>query len=245
MDDSVLPAIRRLEDTHWWFRARLDLIEAVTNRTVADGARVLDIGCGTGAFLARIQGRFDAYGVDSAEAAITYCHSRGIEKVRNTTIEMLPEAFPGSFDAVTMWDVLEHIENDALALDRVRQALTPSGVLLLTVPAYPWLWSSHDVLHHHYRRYTRGSLLHRLTESGFVARAAFYFNSYLLPFAVVQRIATRILGGSSAADVPPAFVNNLFLRIFGAERKRVAGPDAAGFPAGLSVLAIASPVERR
>jgi SAM-dependent methyltransferase len=214
MDESVLPSIRQLEETHWWFRARLEIISGMVEREVDPGSRILDIGCGTGKFLERISRRFDSFGLDMSPIAIRFCREKGLNQVRLGSIENLQEAFAEKFDAVTMWDVLEHTEDDVGTLERVRQALQPNGLLLLTVPAYPWLWSSHDVLHHHYRRYTSRMLRERLESSGFVHRQ----------FAVVT---------------PPAPLNSLFYTIFRWEGRHFDRQPPSSLPAGLSLLATA------
>ena len=239
MDDSILPAIRQLEARHWWFRARLELTEAITTDCLTAGARLLDIGCGTGLFLERMRPRIDGWGLDPAPAAVAYCHERGLTQVHHGAIEQLPALIPGSFDAVTMWDVLEHVADDRAALDTVHGALRPGGALLLTVPAYQWLWSPHDTLHHHFRRYSRARLQRLLTSAGFRVTTVTHFNTYLLPFALVERLARRWTGHSPTIMVPPTAINESFYAIFKSERRRLTGTARKGFPVGLSLLAVA------
>lgn len=240
MDSTVLPAIRRLETSHWWFRARLELIEAITTDRLPAGARLLDIGCGTGQFLDRVRSRLDGWGLDPSPDAVAYCRERGLVHVSQGSIEHLADAVPGSFDAVTMWDVLEHVADDHAALVAAHSVLRPGGAIILSVPAHRWLWSPHDTLHHHYRRYSRGELERRLHGARFQIQNLVYFNAYLLPLAMAERLMSAVLGRSPAMRAPPAFFNERFYRVFKAERRRLTGPSMKGFPLGLSLLAFAT-----
>jgi SAM-dependent methyltransferase len=240
MHESILPAIRRLETRHWWFRARLDFTEAITTDRVRKGARLLDIGCGTGLFLERVRSHFDVWGLDPSPAAVAYCRERGLEQVRQGGIEQLADVTPWPFDAVTMWDVLEHVRFDREALTTAHTALKPGGLLLLSVPAHQWLWSPHDDLHHHYRRYTRSALQRLLRGAGFHIDSLAYFNSYLFPLAVVERLVSRLLGRSAVLTVPPRIFNELFHAVFTSELRRLARRETNGYPIGLSLMAVAA-----
>ena len=96
MDSSILPAIRQLEHQHWWFRARLGLTEAITTERVQAGARLLDIGCGTGLFLDRMRSRLDGWGLDPSPAAVAYCRERGLGNVHQGSIEQLTDITTGA-----------------------------------------------------------------------------------------------------------------------------------------------------
>jgi 2-polyprenyl-3-methyl-5-hydroxy-6-metoxy-1,4-benzoquinol methylase len=240
MDTSILPEMYRLESQHWWFRARLELTASVTADCVPAGSRLLDIGCGTGLFLERVREQYDGWGLDPSPAAVAYCGERGLGQVRQGSIEQLVGATLGPFDAVTMWDVLEHVEGDRSALAAVRAALRPGGTLLLTVPAYQWLWSQHDVVHHHYRRYSRSTLNHVLRESGFRVDGLTYYNSWLFPLALAERIVSRLLRRTPSVNVPPAVFNEFFCKVFKSERRQLKGRSLKGFPTGLSLIAVAT-----
>jgi SAM-dependent methyltransferase len=130
-----------------------------------------------------------------------------------------PESVPvqGPYDVVTMLDVLEHIEDDAASLCAARRLLKPEGLLLVTVPALKWLWSDHDVVLHHYRRYTRRELVARLDATGFSVMRASYYTGLLLPEFVAERMAGKLRSSISGKrktnyDVkpPPALLNGLF-----------------------------------
>jgi hypothetical protein len=138
-----------------------------------------------------------------------------------------------------MWDVLEHTEDDFLALERVRDALNPGGVLILTVPAYPWLWSSHDTLHHHFRRYNRDGLCEKLCRTGFALNYMSHFNAYLLPLAILERLAARAFRRPLGLNPPPTPLNEFLYTVFRFECGRLVRRNPPRYPLGLSILGIA------
>src|SRR5947208_349797 len=140
--------MRALEDWYWWFVAR----RSAALRFLADylpretPVRILDAGCGTGALLEALRhdpGR-ESVGLDFAEAALQFCRQRGYDRLVRGDLEALPFA-DARFDAVTALDVLEHVPDDHAAAREIARVLRPGGVLVASVPAYRFLWSSHDV----------------------------------------------------------------------------------------------------
>lgn len=155
----------------------------------------------------------------------------------------LPDA-PGfggrQFDVIAMLDVLEHIEDDIGSLAALRSMIARDGFILITVPAFPWLWSQHDEIHHHKRRYTKATLNRALISAGFAPVKTSYFNMLLFPLAVAQRFAQRILKRKTPmSGLPPSAVNRTFAGIFGFERHLV---GKISMPLGLSLFAIARPL---
>ena len=230
-----------LEREHWWFVGRgkilLALVESECERRGGRVRSLLDVGSGTGALLAEMR-RFadEAVGVESDASARAISAARGLD-VRDATAERLPAA-DASVDLVTAFDVLEHVDDEAGAVREFRRVLRPGGSAILSVPAYRWLWSGHDVVHGHRRRYTKRALAGVLARGGLASRRLGYFNFWLLPLAAGVRLGGRLLRRPAASDMArvPARLNALFLRIFASERGRVL---AGGFPAGLSVFAVA------
>jgi SAM-dependent methyltransferase len=145
-----------------------------------------------------------------------------------------------SFDLAVTLDVIEHLEDDLGALRELRRTVAPGGSLLVTVPAYPWLWSGHDEINHHYRRYTRRSLQHVAEQAGWEQVRTTYFNSLLLPAAIILRVLDRLSTKTTESSldlwVPPAPLNWLLERPLAFE----AGLITRGgrIPAGLSLLAV-------
>jgi SAM-dependent methyltransferase len=153
--------------------------------------RVLDAGCGTGRNLAEFGSLGDAHGVDPSPEAIEFCRRRGLGAVREAGLEALPFE-DEAFDLILATDVLEHVERDDVAAAELRRVAARDALLLVTVPAYRWLWSQHDDSHHHLRRYTRRELRGRLAGAGWRPVLQTYFNALLLPpIALVRLLARR------------------------------------------------------
>lgn len=240
MDRSAYASMSAQEASHWWFVARRAILDSLIARRIAPGAnaRILEAGCGTGGNLAMLAayGSVDALEYDAGARAIAA--ARGIARVEPG---MLPEKIgfgDARYDLIALLDVLEHVDADSESLNALRSRLAPGGRILLTVPAAPWLWSDHDVLHHHKRRYTLARLTSVAQAAGLRIEAAGYFNSLLFPLAVGARIAHRLLGRKGGTDAQPSPpVNGLLRRIFASER-HVLG--RLRFPMGLSLYAILS-----
>lgn len=239
MDPRLFDDLRALEREHWWpvgrGRILLSLVERECRRRNVES--LVDVGPGTGGLLEEVRSLVPgAVGVESDPTARELARSRGLEILEGTASELpFPDA---SVDLVTAFDVLEHVPDDRTAAREFRRVLRPGGSTVVSVPAYRWLWSGHDVIHGHHRRYTKGSLERALTAGGLAVRAAGYFNAWLLPLAAASRLGARILRRPPRSDLSPvpARLNALLLKIFLSERRRVA---AGGFPAGLSVFAVA------
>lgn len=251
MRPEVYREMAAVQERHWWFATRRRILASVIGGlALPPEAEILEIGCDTGANLAMLSafGRLSAMECDDHARAIAA--NLGICPI---VAGGLPEPIPvslqdGHFDLVCLLDVLEHIDDDRAGLARARRWLKPSGRLLVTVPAYAWLWSAHDDAHHHRRRYTSGMLRQRARESGLAVARLGYFNSLLFPLIAAIRMAKKRGGrqqghqgqegqeGSDAA-MPSARINALLSGVFGLERYVV--PKTL-FPFGTSVMAILS-----
>ncbi len=181
-----------LEDTHWWFAGRRAVIWALLRRTrTPSGARMLDAGCGTGRNLIEYGRLGTVTGVDFSAEAIDFCRRRGLQGASQGRLEAL-DFEAASFDLILATDVLEHLQDDLAAMRELRRVAAPGARLLVTVPAYRWLWSQHDTAHHHFRRYTLRQLRRRLESTGWRPVLSSYFNSILLPpIATVRLLARR------------------------------------------------------
>jgi SAM-dependent methyltransferase len=191
MEEHVYRQLYELEDSHWWFRGRRAVIQALHGRApVGKRPRILDAGCGTGRNIAEYARLGETAGVDPSPDAVAFCHARGLAQVTQSGIEELPFD-DGAFDLVAATDVLEHIADDDGAARELRRVTRPGGCLLITVPAYQWLWSQHDDSHHHQRRYTLRRLRSTLTAAGWRPLVQTYFNSILLaPIAAVRLVSS-------------------------------------------------------
>ena len=118
--------------------------------------------------------------------------------------------------------------------------LAPGGRILITVPAHQWMWSAHDVVNHHHRRYSKTTLAEAIAAAGLRPRKLGYFNSLLFPLAAGARVAGRLTGRDDSDDSPPPGpVNRLFETIFRIERHLV---GRVPMPPGVSILCFAEPV---
>lgn len=240
MDAELYPAIRRIENSHWWFRARRRLLLGLLERYLPPGSRLLDVGCGTGFFL-EAAGRWERFGVDPSEQAVAYCRERGLDGVRQAGVEALAALDLPPADAVTFFDVLEHLDDDRAALRAARVRLRPGGWVFATVPAYQWLWSRHDVHHHHRRRYTAGRLAAAFADAGLEPVHVGYFNARLFPVAVGVRAMQRLTGRDHGTDhdLPSPVLNRFLERTFEGEGRRLHRTPTRTYPFGLSVLGVA------
>lgn len=240
------------ESRHWWFQGSRRVLRALVQRYRPDrggGAalRLLDMGCGTGITLDRF-GRddgLDGFGVDLEPAALAFCRQRGLERLARASVTALPFAAE-VFDVVTALDVIEHVEDDVGALREAARVLSPGGILVVTVPAYAWLWSAHDEALHHHRRYSRRELADRLRAAGLEPIRLSFYNSLLFPAVAGVRLAQRALrrfAHREAGELPhsdvrlPAAPANVALReLFAAE---AAWLQRADLPVGVSLVSVA------
>ena len=241
MDKSLYLKFYEVERTHWWFLARREILCSVTSHFVAPSSRILDTGCGTGFFIEKAKESYDVWGVDSSPLAVEMCHERGLTNVVNGSAIDLSGVSDKRFDAILLFDVIEHVEDDFAALRQARELLTPKGVIIVTVPAFMFMWSLHDELNHHKRRYVKIQLHNLLRDTGFSIEKLSYFNSYLFPLAVLSRWGRRILGRDDGGEfkIPAPRLNHWMKAIFAAETKgllKLSPTDS--FPFGLSLLAV-------
>jgi len=240
MDRIVYERMAAHDTTHWWYRARRDILADYLTRWggLPKDARILEIGCGTGHNLPMLAqfGEIDAIEID--ETARAKASERLGKPVGTSPLPELVGVEPGSYDLVAVLDVIEHVEDDVAALKAITAALKPGGRILITVPAHQWMWSAHDVVNHHKRRYSKAGFEALLEKSGLQGRKLGYFNSLLFPVAVAARFAGKLMGKDDSDDSPPPKpLNTLFEGIFRLERHMV---GRVPLPPGLSLIALAS-----
>ncbi len=233
------------ETKHWWHLAKRNLVREVLNRfRRAKSAKILDLGCGTGANLEML-GRFGtAWGVDSSPEALRFCRKRGLENVRLGSAQNTP--FRGEiFEVVTALDLLEHTD-DAAVLREANRLLKPNGFLILTVPAFSWMWGRWDEILGHRRRYTAGELARIVNGSGFIIKRVTYTNSFLLlPVFLVRKIKTLLFKKDdypSDFQIANPFLNSVLQRLSNFE-KWVTFRLNISIPFGLDILLVAQKQE--
>lgn len=240
MDRSVYDNMRAIEQNHWWFRARRTILaDQLAQLKLAPGSRILEVGCGTGGNLEMLSKFGSVTGIEPDEPSRLYAAERsGLPVLHGTLPDGLPR-FDQPFDLIAALDVIEHLDDDAASLAALRDLLAPGGLLFTTVPAHPWMWSRHDELHHHKRRYQKSDYLQLMRNAGFEPSKATFFNSALYPVIAAARVA-KLGERSGRADdaLPPPFVNGLLRRVFAAE-KHVLRRTNLGF--GVSLMVVARP----
>jgi SAM-dependent methyltransferase len=239
MDPSLYHRFFEVEDRHWWFVARQRIVLDVIHRVLGpgNGRPALDVGCGTGAFLKELSGSWNAWGMDTSELAIEYARRRGLTQLVRGTLEAYPHP-EHRFDLITALDVIEHIQDDVAVLRQMRDRLTSGGTIIVTVPAHPWLWSAHDEINHHHRRYTRRTLRSSIEAAGLRIEHLGPFNTLLFPLALAQRAVARVTGRlfDDGLTVPSGWLNGTLRSIFELERHAV---GQVPLPFGLSLIAVA------
>jgi SAM-dependent methyltransferase len=240
MDESLMREMLAVDEHHWWYRGRRRIIRAELERLpLPAGAQVLDAGCGSGRTLADLVAYGTVSGIELNEDAAELARSRGHGEVRVGRLEDLPWA-DASFDLITCLDVIEHTPDDCVALAELRRVCRPGGWLLVTVPAYPALWSLHDEANHHYRRYSRAALAEAARASGWTVARLSSFNSVLLAPAAAVRLAQRRFGThngySNDLAIGPAWLNDVLEAPLALEASWLA--RGRTLPFGLSLVAV-------
>ncbi len=226
-----------VEDVHWWYRGLRALTWQLWNALPDKPAGpLLDIGCGTGGTL--IGAPVSGVGADMSPEALRFCRERGQRQLARADASALPFR-DASFAGALMLDVLYHraVVDPAAALLEARRVLKPKGVLIVNVPAYNWLLSSHDAAIHTARRFTRSELRALLATAGFRVERITYWNTLLFPAAAAVRLLRKSAARdtSDLANYRPGAVTRLLEGALGIERSCL---RAADLPFGLSVIAI-------
>jgi SAM-dependent methyltransferase len=241
MERIVYDRMAELDERHWWYRARRDVLAALITRRIKlpNDARILEIGCGTGHNLQMLARFGGVDGIELDDAARAVAEKRVSKPIGASPLPDLTGVPDATYDLVAVLDVVEHVDEDVRSLRTIATKLRPGGKVLITVPAHQWMWSAHDVVNHHKRRYSAKSLRRLIGDAGLRIEVLSPFNSLLFPLAAGARLAGRILGKDSSDDALPSKpVNALFETIFGLERYAI---GRVPFPPGVSLVAIASP----
>jgi SAM-dependent methyltransferase len=240
MERKVFESMAENDDVHWWYVGRRRVIADLIRRYVSlpENPRILEIGCGTGHNFDMLRqfGRLDAIEVDEEVRAIAA--KRLGHAVSEAPLPALPGVADRSYDLVALLDVLEHVDERPSSLASAATKLAPGGRLLVTVPAYPWMWSGHDVAHHHKLRYSKRQLRDEVAQAGLTIEKIGRFNSFLFPGEAAWRLVSKAMGWTGSDDkVPPAPVNVACRYVFGLERY-IVGRNP--LPFGLSLFALLS-----
>jgi SAM-dependent methyltransferase len=240
MERIVYEQMAELDQRHWWYRARREVLAALIRREARPpaNARVLEIGCGTGHNLAMLGEFGSVEALELDDAARVVAEQRLGKSVMSAPLPELAGVPDRHYDLIGAFDVIEHIDDDQAALASIARRLKPGGKLVVTVPAHQWMWSAHDVVNHHKRRYSKRALQALVQGSPLKLERSGYFNSLLFPLAVAERLSSKLRGKDDAdLSLPPRLLNAALERVFALERHLVA---RLPLPPGLSLFAVAS-----
>ncbi len=240
MDRHFYTTLDSVQERHWWYSARAKFLEGVLQRVWSEGVpsgTLYDLGCGVGANLPVLEKFGPTVGVDMSEDAVTFCHERGHANVVRADLDHLQGLEPGSGSVVVLADVIEHLDDERPCLTAAHRALAPNGALIVTVPAYKFLWSPADDLSHHKRRYTAASL-RRALEPLFTIEYVTYFNTLLFGLVLAGRAVEKVLDrhGDDMAQVPVEPWNSALRVVFGTEAHLI---PRVRLPFGVSILCVA------
>jgi SAM-dependent methyltransferase len=240
--DYDYDVLAEVEDTHFWFRSRAQLLAWAIARYFRGAQSMLEIGCGTGGVARVIRARFPAMRLAATEVLV-----RGLDFARGRLpgVQLLQMdahriPFDAEFDLVGAFDVIEHIDDDEAVLRGMRDAVRPGGGVLITVPQHPFLWSAIDDYSHHRRRYTRRELARKIERAGLRIVRLTSFVSLLLPLLLLSRRSRRPFDPAREMRVRSG-ANRMLLAISRIEQSIVA--SGVSLPAGGSLLAIAQRVD--
>lgn len=242
MEKELYDNIQQVEATHWWYKARREIIFDRVKPILKSrpNPKALDIGCGTGYNLRYLQelGCQDVTGLDFSPNALEYCRSRNLERLICGDASRLPLR-AASYDLITTLDIIEHLEDDVRTLEETYRALKPGGTLVIFVPAYQFLWSLQDEISHHVRRYTAQELQKKVLSAGFEIKKLTYANTFMFPLVWAGRLVLKIFRPhfkiASESQMNPTWMNGMLYQIFKAELPWL---RRINFPFGVSILCV-------
>lgn len=242
MHESLYEEMYRMEQSHWWFTGRRAIVQHMAkthlNLEPQTRLRVCELGCGTGGNLVPWQEGHDIIGVEPSAEARTFANRRLADKVISGTLPDGIDVEKENWDLVLMTDVLEHVEDDFASAQTALQLLDVGGILVATVPAYPWLYSPRDKHHHHFRRYSKSRYRQLFDLPGYRTELLSHYNSALFPAAASARLASKVVTkneGEGDLRLPWNPLNRLLHTTFASERWLL---PYMTLPFGLSLIAV-------
>ena len=236
------------ETYYWWHIAKQQLVISLVKKHFGNKKiKILDLGCGTGAILAKLRTFGAVFGADNSKMALRFARKRGLKNLFlcDFNKDLLPFA-DNYYDVILILDVIEHIKNPRLLLSEISRVLAPDGLLIATAPAYQSLWSYWDKILGHYRRYSRKSLIRLLKNHNFHPIYTSYLHATILAPATLARFIKQkkyklnknqveIKNIPSDFRPLPKWLNSILLSISSLERLIL---FRISLPFGLSVIAV-------
>ncbi|MBU7581628.1 MAG: class I SAM-dependent methyltransferase [Nostoc sp. TH1S01] len=242
MDKNFYLQYAAVEDQHWWFVGRRQIVEKLIRQLkLPKNAKILEAGCGTGGNLSMLARYGEVAAIELDEMACQLANERRITTVKQGS---LPDQIPFNeqYDLIVILDVIEHIDDDLAALEALSARLKPNSWLLITVPAYQFLWSYHDEINYHKRRYTLKRLKRVVRQSGYTVQYGSYFNTWLFPLVAGVRLFKNFLkieqkpDASSDLNLPAKPINKFLTFLFASESYFM---NRVNLPFGVSVVLMA------
>lgn len=231
-----------LEEIHWWHKAKREFVSYFLEKNLSsNNSKLLDVGCGTGKNVESF-GKFGiVWGMDSSSQAINFCKKRGLKNIVKGSVEKIPftKAF---FDCVTALDVLEHVDDSSLVKE-IHRVLKSDGFLVVTVPAFPMLWSRWDDVLHHKRRYVKNTLNKLLEDNGFkVIKISYMYSFLILPAIIIRAFKNLFCKDYYRSDfqLSNTIINSLLGKVVGIEKFFI---KSLAIPFGTSLIVVAQKYE--
>ena len=234
MRESEFHDMAKIENSHWWYVGRRSILKSYLNKLhLNKKSKILEIGSGTGSNI-KLLNKFGLVSIlEPNKIALNYFEKKKL-KIENIKIGGCPNdlIYSEKFDLVCLFDVLEHIDEDKKTINNISNILESNGYIFLTVPAYQWLWSDHDVRLMHKRRYNIQKLKNILPKNLEIEYLT-YFNTFLFPLAIFDRLIQKFFKIKNNSNF--LFINFLFKKIFIFEKYIL---NFINFRFGLSILLI-------
>lgn len=253
MDKNYYQEYYYLERSHWWFRARLNILESLFRKNIAnnfeENLSILNAGVATGATTIMLEKFGTVKSLEYNKDCCEFLERNTDIKPVNASLTALPFK-DKSFDVVCAFDVIEHIEDDVLAIQEIRRVLKDNGKVFLTVPAFMFLWSKHDVINHHFRRYTRKTLSTLVMSEYKIAFISYYNFFFFIPVAAIRFVlnmfrragskqkkeSNQSTGSDFELFKTEGFLNKTLTQIFKSEKFWLT--NKRKFPFGISLVCI-------
>lgn len=244
MQKEYYPWYYRIEREHWWFQVRNEILKnLVRDFSGKQSLKILNVGVATGYTTEMLQEFGDLTSVEYDKDCYDYLQSFLPGKIVNASITELPFS-DNEFDIVCAFDVLEHVQEDREAVRELNRVCKKNGTIIVSVPAYRFLWSEHDIINHHVTRYTEKELLNLFSRNKIVYSS--YFNFFLfIPIALVRVVKTLMFGKpkvelakSDFKSVEPTIISRILKFIFSCEKLFI--NRRISLPFGVSIILVAA-----